>query len=566
MYQKTLLNLPKPGGAIWLASLCLNLLALGLPLVMLQVFDRIIPNQSYATLDVLALALLFVIAWEFVFKQLRARMQIAQGLNYEVALNGRAVGRFLNIDQARSDARDADQSYDTLAAIIQLREYLTGQGRLTAIDLPFALLFVAMIWVIGGHLVVVPIVGIAVLFAVCGLFRQMQKGLVRERKEADADRYALFAHTVDHISAVKSGLMEQSLQRRYEVVQRRSAKITRKMVFYSNLMLGITASSSQIFVAAIALFGGYLVILGETGIAELAACMLLNGRAVQPAIRIITAWSNNETVAVAEENLMDLLSAPQRMRRTEDGIRIRGEIEAQDVTLRTSRSGRAIVKSLSFSIKAGETVWLRETGSGMAAASLLRAIAGEQTIDEGSILIDGSHPMAHLSDRGENGIVVVDEKVDMFGGSILFNIAMSVEPEQQDRAFAAAEAVGLSQYVKSLPLGYQTEMSRSGLHQSSKGFLQLVNLARGLTRNPRVLLLNDCMSSMDAALKRKTLQALEHLRGDVTIIHTGNLHGGEAYLDQTIDIITPAFSERPGTENVRSLLLKQKRKKRKTAA
>ena len=164
-----------------IGSLSINLLALALPLVLLQIFDRIIPNAALDTLSVLFISLLVALGMELALKVCRIVLLCQASAKYEAELTVAACKKVIETDSYAFAQESSGTYFDRFAAIGQMRDHYGGQGRLLAMDMPFTVLFVGLIWYIAGWLVLVPLGCLATIFLASLLIRKMQIPVLAQR-------------------------------------------------------------------------------------------------------------------------------------------------------------------------------------------------------------------------------------------------------------------------------------------------------------------------------------------------------------------------------------------------
>lgn len=525
---------PFVGVHVIAASFAINLLALALPLVLLQIFDRVVPNNSHDTLAVLFVGLIIALVLDFALKVCRIILLGHASESYETVLSEKVIDQML---MARSHAFSDIKSgvhLDRFMAIAQLRDHYGGQGRLLAIDLPFAVLFLAFIALIGGPLVFVPLIGLAVLLLASQVLRKLQRPALADRQSIDQRRHSFIMEALGQIITVKSQAMEAQMIRRYELLQSQSASATEQLARISGLSQTFGAIFGQVSVGALAGFGALLVMQGHIGIAELAACMLLNGRTIQPILKILSLWVQVEAVISARKKLNDVadlpvLNAPSR------GGAIGGHIRFSDVGINVRGTDRVLFEGLSFEIKAGSTLAVHGSdGSGK--STLMRLILGEQVPDRGLVEIDGESPVNLIGCRGINQISYVDQEPAIFAGTILENLSVFGDAGARNDAIKAAESIGLAAEINRLPLGYDTVIGGGNSSASAVGFLQRISIARVLALEPRILLFNEANTALDLGADKLLRETLERLRGNTTIVLVSRRPSFLSLADAEIDL------------------------------
>jgi ATP-binding cassette subfamily C protein LapB len=282
--------------AVILASFAINLLALALPLSIMQVYDRIIPNHSLATLAYLFLGLTFAIAIDFVLKTSRSALLSWHATQFVAKVEHEGVSRFLRAPNGTFERDPAAVNLNRFAAAAALGDYHSGQARLVAIDLPFVGIALIVMAIVGGTMVLVPAI-LFLFFAALAISRARQfRQILDSRTAQDNRKYDFIAEVLAGIHTVKVMAMEPQIQRRFERLQQAVAESTLASILTgqanqtSALVYG---SISQLVVVAI---GGAQVINDHLTMGALACCTMLSGQILQPLLRAISLWTERESV------------------------------------------------------------------------------------------------------------------------------------------------------------------------------------------------------------------------------------------------------------------------------
>ena len=383
------------------------------------------------------------------------------------------------------------------------------------IDLPFAIIFVLAVAWVGGELAFVLLASFAVLIIMSAFFRSKQKGVYAERKSIDERRYSFFAEFLSKIHVVKSNCMETPMLRRYELLQDQSVSASKHLITVNGMSQAFNATMSQAILAAIALTGGAMVINGSLGIAELAACTLLSGRAIQPMFKLSGLWVQGESAAVAKQRCGELLSLPQR--NAQVCPLLSGAVNFEDVAVKLKNQATPLFKDVSFKIEPGECIAL--TGDdGAGKTTFLRLIMGEHTPSGGHVDIDGRPATDFLNVRGNGGIAYLDQKPIIFETTVMQNLMLSNDPSDAETVIRLSDSLGLSGAINRLPKGYETLIGGKGATPLPGGVLQLIALIRALSKSPKLLLFNEANTAMDGRTDNAALNAIRSIKGQSTVI------------------------------------------------
>ncbi|ABG33197.1 ABC transporter ATP-binding protein [Roseobacter denitrificans] len=529
---------PRVGAAVLSATFALNILALALPLVVLQIFDRVIPFQATETLVILFLGMCLVAILEFTLKWARVVLLSNVGEVFDQTLTTRFMQTSLNADPTAFAKVTPAAHLDHFGAISQVRTFYAGQGRILAIDLPFAALFVAMIGLIGGWLVLVPLASIALLIMFKIGLKQVQSSVFEERKKLDDRRYSFLVEVLSQIKTLKANAMEAQIKRRYELLQDQTVDISQRVIKISGFSQSFGALFSQMAVAAMGLFGGYLIIVGNLGIAELAACMLLNGRTIQPMLKTLNLWVQSENLSLSRSKLDATFALPSRTTANGNETPLAGRVCFEDVALKHPTKDGYLFQGLNADIMPNQSLALLGNASSGKSA-LMQLILGEKKPTKGRVLVDGvpAHDMIHA--RGTGGIGYADQQPVVFAGTVLSNISAFGDGESIARALEFSERLGLDKALHRLPLGYNTLMQDCPALTNNQAALLGISLVRAMALQPKILLLNDVTATMDKVTRDGFLSLIKDIHQHTTLIIASMDQELLEYADASLNLNQP---------------------------
>ena len=288
-YQAGLTPIMRPD--ILVASLFLNVLSLALPMVLLQVYDRIIPNVALQTLTLLIFGLIIVLIIDVILRTARAYLSGWVGAKYEHEMSYRAVEKLLRADMQELGKVSPGVHLDRLSSIDSVRDFYASQAGLALVDLPFVFLFLGLLGYIGGALLIVPVILLVVLSFVAFALGVRLKEALKDDTLWEDRRYSYIIEILTGIHSIKSMAMENLMGRRYEKLMENCSKASYDVIFLSGLSQGIGSIFSQITMVSVASIGSILVINGQITVGALAASTLLAGRTVQPLLRALGIWT-----------------------------------------------------------------------------------------------------------------------------------------------------------------------------------------------------------------------------------------------------------------------------------
>ena len=536
-WSRGLLTLPRAsplGTRVMLASLTINLLSLGLPIAILQVYDRILPNEATQTLLLLVLGLVAVLLIDALLRQARSYVTGWSAARFEHISSCRAVDRLLALSIGDFERDAPGVHLDRLNAIDSLREFNAGQAKLLMVDLPFVLIFVGLMWQIAGELALVPVVLLAVLAVVAGLIGRHLRTALGERAELDDRRYNFIIEVLNGIMTVKGLAMEPLIQRRYERLQETGAASTYRCILFSNLAQGVGSIFSSLAMVSVAVVGALQVIDGMLSIGALAACTLLSGRSIQPLLRALGLWAQFQGIRVARERLDRLFALkPETAERSIEAGVVAGAIEVSDVSFQYDPEA-PMLKDLSLSVRPGETIAI---AGGSGKTTLMMLIAGALVPDSGTIRIDGVDVGTLQPESLRRQIAYLPQTPVLFQGTILQNLTMFNDQVPIDDALDAARSLGLDALIHRLPAGYDTRVGDGTADELPTGMRQSIVIARALVGRPSIILFDEANSGLDSASDALLKEALAALKGGPTMIMISHRPSLVALADRRYELV-----------------------------
>jgi len=389
-------------------------------------------------------------------------------------------------------------------------------------DLPFAVIYLSVIYHLAGWLVLVPI-GLITFFALSalGVGRRLHKAL-DARMIADDRRFNFIIEALGGIHTLKSMAMENQILRRYEKLQESCAEADHKVVMNSSSALNIGALFSQVSIFTVVGLGATLVIDGALTVGGLVACTMLSGRSMQPMQKAAGIWTRFQAIRLARDRVGKLFELePESEAGLPELPPVTGAIELQNVSFGFGRGKDGedlplIIKNVNLKVAAGETVGI-SGGNASGKSTLLSLMKGVLHPTEGSVLIDGNDlgKFDPVSVRGQ--IAYLPQHGEIFNGTILENISM-FRPEREEAALETAKRLGLDSIVARMPLGYDSKVGEGAHEALARGIKQRIAIACALVDRPRVLLFDEANTALDSKSDNILHAVLENMKGHCTLV------------------------------------------------
>ncbi|WP_052473093.1 peptidase domain-containing ABC transporter [Paramagnetospirillum magnetotacticum] len=500
-----------------MASLFLNILGLALPMALLQVYDRILPNKSVGTMVFLMGAVFASLLLESTLNFCRSWITGWVGAKFEHNAGCTALNHLVmsGVDEFEKDGSGAH--LERMNSLATVREFYAGQAMLTLLDLPFAVLYLSLVAMMGGILVFVPIT-ILVLFCLTAiLLGGKLRGALQKRMIADDRRFNFIIEVLGGIHSVKAFAMEAQMVRRYERLQETCAEGAYQVALNSSTAMGVSSFFSQATTVCVAMFGALVVLNGEMTTGGLAACSMLAGRAMAPIQKALGVWTRFQSFMLARHRLSELFKLkPESAKNLPKMTSPKGALELKDCSFRYGEKLPVIIHDASINIREGECIAI-SGGNGSGKTTLLTLMQGAIKPTKGEVLVDGQ-PMTMFEPQSvRDHIAFLPQMGVLFQGTILQNITM-FRKEFDDVAVETAALLGLDEVVATMALGYDTPVGDGAYDSLPRGIKQRIAIARALVNNPRVVLFDEANTAVDTTGDNFLRVWLERAKGKRTLV------------------------------------------------
>ena len=490
---------------VLIASLVLQLLNLAQPLVMQQIFDKVIGQQNLDTLYTLGLILLLVSLFQGLLGAVRTYLFADTTNRIDITLGAEVIQHLLRLPQRYFDRRPVGELQTRLAELGNIRGFLTGSVLTLGLDAVFSIIYIAVMVVYSGVLTAVTLGVIPLFIALTFIASPAIKAQLRKAAEKNAATQALLVESLSGVQTIKAQNAENTVRWRW---QRRYSSFMSES--FRSLLIGISTGTTGQFLSQLSglitlWVGAYLVIKGELTIGQLIAFRIISGYVVGPLINLATSWQTFQGVALSIERLSDVVDAqPEGSDNELDQLPlppVAGEVVFQSVDFRFGEGSALVVKNVSFEVPAGAFIGIvGRSGSGK--STIMKLLPRLYEPEKGRILIDG-YDLAKLqlgSVRRQIGIVPQDSL--LFEGSVRDNIALTAPDATSAEIEAAARVACAHDFIMELPQGYASSVGERGSGLSG-GQRQRIAIARAVLQRPNLLILDEATSALDYLTERQ---------------------------------------------------------------
>ena len=482
------------------------------------VYDKVVPNLAFETLWVLASGIFVVFLFDLLLKLMRSYFIDVAGKKSDILISSKLFSKVLGI---RMEAKPA--SVGAFAKNLQefesIREFFTSATIGSLIDLPFALMFLALIWLMAGNLVFVPVAGVVILIIYALLIQGPLRRTIEEGSRLASQKYANLIESLAGLETVKLFSAQSQFQFRWEEAVAHMANWNIKSRRITDSIQNTAGFVQQSTNVGMIIFGVYLIAEGELTMGGLIAATMLSGRAIGPLVQLSllsTRYNQAKSSMTLIEQVMSMPDEQEEGKRYIHRPIIQGHIALDKVTFHYPDSPVASVRDLSLTIAPGEKVAIiGRIGSGK--TTLERLIMGLYKPTEGHVRIDDTdmEQLHHVDVRRNIGCVPQDS--NLFYGSVRDNITLG-RPLVDDRdVMDAANRAGVTAFTQQDPAGLERQVGEGG-GLLSGGQRQSIAIARAFLGRPPVLLMDEPTSAMDNRSEMHIKHQLSQLLPSETLI------------------------------------------------
>ncbi|HCN45456.1 MAG TPA: type I secretion system permease/ATPase, partial [Pseudomonas sp.] len=500
------------------ASLIINIIAMAAPLFVMNVYDRVVPNQATSTLWVLAIGITGAYVFDLILKGLRSLCLDLAGKKTDLIISATLFERIVGMSMKYRPARVGSFAQN-IHEFQGLRDFLASLTLASLIDLPFTLLILMVIGIIGGHLVWIPVVAFPLAL---GIGYALQKPLTAtlERTMALAsERQSSLIETLAGLDAVKVNNAESERQYMWEQTIGTLSRLELRVKVLSGLAMNITLLIQQMAGVTLICFGVYQIMAGNLSMGGLIACYMLSGRALAPLGQLaglLTRYQQAKVTMVSTDQMMELPQERNFEERPLSRRVLQGALEFRGVDFTYPNQQNPALKNISLAIRPGEKVGIiGRSGSGK--SSLAKLVVGLYEADAGSLLVDGVDIRQIDVSELRHNLGYVPQDIQLLAGTLRDNLVSGARYVEDEMVLQAAELAGVHEFARLHPQGYELQVGERGQNLSG-GQRQNVALARALLLNPQILLLDEPTAAMDNTGEERLKQRLQAVIENKTVV------------------------------------------------
>lgn len=510
---------------VFIASVIMQLFGLVTPIFTQLLLDRVLVQRSIPTLNAVGLGMIVFGLFSIAMSGIRSYLLTHTANRISVSLLVGFIKHTFRLPLSYFESRYVGDIISRIKENQKIQSFLTGQTLSIVLDMMTLVVYLSLMFTYSWKMALFVLITVPPFFILALASTGILRRISREIFNAGAKESSYIIESLTGIRTVRSLAIEQTVRWRWEeLLNNRVKKSFNAKVI--GIRLTMLSSAIQTFTSTgLMWFGAWQVIQGELSVGQLVAFNMLVGKVLGPFQRFSQLWNQFQEIVISTERLNDVLEAEpeedlqNKPRKCLD--QLEGNIRFDNVTFRYHAESKAnVLENISFEVKPEQMVALvGRSGSGK--TTLSKLILGLYPPTDGTVLIDNQdiNGIALQSLRSQVG--VVDQDTFLFGGSIRENIAIAHPEATLDEVIQAAQLAGADEFIRKLPLSYETQIGEGG-GLLSGGQRQRLAIARALMGNPRLLLFDEATSHLDTESERiiqNNLKTILKGRTSVIIAH-----------------------------------------------
>ncbi|MBE8168043.1 MAG: type I secretion system permease/ATPase [Shewanella sp.] len=501
-----------------IASVLVNLFALVSPLFIMNVYDKVVPNLAFDSLWVLAIGACIAYIFDLVMRQLRSYLVDIASKKIDIIVSSQLFAKAIGLPLEKRSPSVGGMAKQ-LGEFDHIREFLASATILALVDIPFAVFFLTIIWLVAGDLALVPLVGGVLIIAFTLYIQPKLKLAIEEGNKFASLKHGHLIESLSALESIKASGAEGVLQKSWQQMTGHSATWQLKSKKLSNSVSNVANFVVQLTTVSVVILGVYRVADNAISMGGIIAAVMLSSRAIAPMAQLANLMTRANSTVSSLRQLDQIMQQEDEFENKGHLVskqRLQGKIDFDRVGFSYPNSEKPVLQSLTLSIQPGERVAIiGRNGSGK--STLAKLILGLYQPTQGSLRYDGiDSDQVHPSDLRRN-FGYLPQDVTLFHGSIRDNILFGIGQVSEHQLIRAVQLSGVSQFTNLESEGLDKQVGEGGL-TLSRGQRQTVALARASLNDPPMLLMDEPTASLDARAEKQFVQSMGHVSKDRSLI------------------------------------------------
>ena len=503
---------------VMISAIFINIFVIFIPLFTMNVYDRVLPNKAVDTLTVLVVGITLIIIFDLILKLVRSYFLEQASTRADVRMSSKIFDQLLNI---KLDAKPASTGLfvSRLQSFESVREFFTSATIATLVDIPFVLLFITIIFYIGGDLGYVSVITIVIALTFAFIMQKPIKETILKSAKEDQIKQTTLTEAVTGLEIIKSVRAQNRMRTHWEKSISQTAYYGNKSIHLSQIVTFFTGSLSQFSSIAIVAGGVMLASEGQMTMGGIIAAMMLNSRVIAPVSQIVGMIIRIDRTMLSLNNIDEIMNMPVERHDLQHYLsrpNLTGDIVFKDLVFSYKDRNFDILKNINITIKQGEKVGIiGRVGSGK--STIAKLILNLYEPSKGSILVDNTDIRQIDPVDLRHAIGYVPQEPFLFMGTIRDNITVGDSYATDEEILEASKIAGVHEILGKHESGYDLIVGERG-EGLSGGERQAVTLARAILSKPEILILDEPTNSIDELSEAKFKENLKKIIVDKTVI------------------------------------------------
>jgi subfamily B ATP-binding cassette protein HlyB/CyaB len=522
---------------VLLASLVIQLLALGTPLFTQTIIDKVVVHRTESTLMVIAIGMAVFMFFSAMLTWVRQYLVLHTGNRVDAVLASSVFDHLFKLPPRYFERRPTGVIAARLHGVETIREFIASAAVTLVLDLPFLLIFVGIMFWYSVQLTLIALAILALVAIISAVVAPLFQAQLNHQFMLGARNQAFLTEYIAGVETVKSLQMEPQLKHRYSDYLADYLHATFKTRQLSNTYNTAATTLEQLMSLLILVVGAYTVMkTPEFTIGMLVAFQMFAGKLSQPMMRLVGLWQQFQQASLSVKRLGDVMNAPAEPysilpARLREG---KGLIEIEGLAFRHSEKLPYLYRNFDLAVTPGTTVAIMGP-SGSGKSTLAKLLQGFYQPSDGRIKIDGTDIQNLSANELRHYFGVVPQETVLFSGTILDNLQAANPRATFEQIVYACKLAEVNDTIEKLPNGYQTEIGERGSGLSG-GQRQRLAIARALLKRPKILIFDEATSALDPQTAEHFAATVNQLRGKVTMLFITHALPKNLHVDEVVKI------------------------------
>lgn len=498
-------------------SFFVNLLALAIPVFTMQVYNRVVNNNGISTLQGLVVGMFLVLVFDYILRQSRARILQTVALRVDVELGRRLFRKLMRLPLQNLESQPSAYWTALFRDVDVVRNTLSGSTALLVADLPFAILFLVLIFVIAAPVAWVLLVMLPVFMFIAWRSANIMGDASGQERQSTQSRDSLIGEMIAGRTTIKALALDRSMEPVWEEKHAQNIENAIMRGSKTDSFSNLGASLSLITSLLLTTVGALAIIDQNLTVGALIATNMLSGRIMGPLNQLVGTWRVYSGFVQSSDRLGTVFEASSEREESEVTLKKpKGKLSIENVMFAYAEGAAPVVSGISLEIEPGGVhALVGRNGSGK--TTLLKIIQGLYQPQKGRVLLDGADMAQFTRAELADWLGYVPQESVLFAGTVRDNITSRQPNATDEEIIKAATEAGVHHFIIDLPDGYATEIGEAGSRLSG-GQRQRIAIARALVGDPPVVLLDEPSSSLDRHAETELKQTLVDIAKTRTVI------------------------------------------------